>query len=124
MRLIVQETSVAATILSLLLISLFALAAATMGSLFSSGLCAIGYDIAPMFWLQPASVLGRPAEQIRAKRSTVIAALGMALATLAAFHLAAAGFDVTLASAKFLCLVFGFSSAPLALSPLTSGTPS
>jgi hypothetical protein len=117
-RLLAQENSVVATILSLLLISLFALAASTMGSLFSSGLCAIGYDIAPMFWLQPASVLGRPAEQIRAKRSTVIAALGMGLATLAAFHLAAAGFDVTFASAKFLGLVFGFTSAQLPFAPL------
>jgi hypothetical protein len=125
-RLVSQENSVAVAVLLFLLLGLFAIAVSTMGSLFAAGLCAVRYDIVPMFWPEPTSALRSVVEEGRATRLTLIGGLGIGLAALAAFHLAGAGFEDAFAGARFLGLVFGFSSAqlsfaPLVLAPLIAG---
>ena len=61
-RMLTQDNSVATMILFFffLLFGLFALAVSTLGSLFSAGLCAFRYDIAPMFWPENRSLTGAP----------------------------------------------------------------
>ncbi len=89
-----------------------------MGSLFCAGLCAIRYDIMPLFSPEPASAPARRPRTKRAARWTTIAGLGIALAAFLAFHLASVGIcRLTFANAGFLGLVFGFSSVQLSFVP-------
>ncbi|MGA3310138.1 MAG: hypothetical protein ABSD08_16225 [Xanthobacteraceae bacterium] len=126
-QLVAQENFVATTVWSFLLFSLFAMAVSTMSSLFSASLCAVRYDIVPMFWSEPTSAQARATEQAQAIRWTMIAAAGIGLVVFAAFYLADARFKITFASVRFLVLVFGFSSpqlsfVPLVLGPLIAGS--
>jgi len=120
-QLVAQENFMATTVLSFLLFGLFAMAVATMSSLFSASLCAIRYDIVPMFWSKSTSAQTRPTQEAQALRWTMIAGAGMGLAVLAAFYIADADLKITFASAKFLVLVFGFSSLQLSFVPLVLG---
>jgi len=120
-QLAAQENFVATTVLLFLLSSMFAMAVSTMSSLFSASLCAVRYDILPMFWPKPPSAQARTSEEARAMRWTMIAGAGIGLAVFAAFYLADARFNVTFASARFLVLVFGFSSLQLSFVPLVLG---
>jgi hypothetical protein len=120
-RLVAQENFMATAVLFFLLFSLFSMAVSLMGSLFSAGLCAIRYDVMPMFSPVPTSAPARAAKDEWAARRTAIAGLGIGLATFLAFHIAGVGFAITFASTKFLGLVFGFSSAQLSLVPLVLG---
>jgi hypothetical protein len=51
----------------------------------------------------------------------MIAGAGIGLVVFAAFYLADVRFEITLASPRFLVLLFGFSSAQLSLVPLVLG---
>jgi hypothetical protein len=104
-----------ATVL-LFIVAVSAMAVATLASLFSAGLCAVGYDIAPLFRAeQSRSVAGEPGN---AARSRLLTVLVMALLVFAVFHLAWAHFQVAFASFRFLALVVCFSSAQLAFAPV------
>jgi len=122
-----QENFVATIVLSFLLFSLFAMAVSTMSSLFSASLCAVRYDIVPMFWSELTSAQARATKEAQAIRWTMIAGVGIGLVVFAAFYLADARFEISFASARFLVLVFGFSSpqlsfVPLVLGPLIAGS--
>ena len=117
-RLVVQDNFVATIVASLLLISLLAVALATMGSLFSASLCAVRYDVIPIFWAESTSVLTGVAKEKWASRWTIIAGLGMGLATFLAFYLVGVEFEKTFATAKFLGLVFCFGCIQLSFIPL------
>ena len=120
-QLVAQKNFVATTVLSLLLFSLFAMAVSTMSSLFSACLCTVRYDIVPLFWSEPTSAQARAAEEAQTLRWTMIAGAGIGLVVFAAFYLADVRFEITLASPRFLVLLFGFSSAQLSLVPLVLG---
>jgi hypothetical protein len=113
-----QDNFVATTVASLLLISSLAVALATMGSLFSASLCAVRYDVIPIFWPESTSVLAGVAKEKWASRCTIIAGLGMGLATFLVFYLVGVVFEETFASAKFLGLVFCFGCLQLSFIPL------
>ncbi len=119
--LIMQDSFVATIVVSFLLISLLSVALATMCSLFSAGLCAVRYDVTPIFWPNSTSVLAGGAKERRASRWTIIAGLGMGLATFLAFYLVGVEFEKTFASAKFLGLVFCFCCTQLSFIPLVLG---
>ena len=57
-RLIAQDNFMANGVMLFSLFSVFSLAVSTMGSLFCAGLCAIRYDIVPLFSPEPASAAG------------------------------------------------------------------
>jgi hypothetical protein len=120
-QLVAQEKFMATTVLLFLLFGLFAMAVSTMSSLFSASLCAIRYDIVPAFWSKSTSAQTLPTQEAQAIRWTMIAGAGMGLAVLAAFYIADADLKITFASAKFLVLVFGFSSLQLSFVPLVLG---
>jgi hypothetical protein len=117
-RLVMQDNFVATTVVSFLLISLFAVVLATIGSLFSASLCTIRYDIMPLFWPESTPVLADVTKEKGASRWTTFAGLGIGFATYLAFYLIGVESEKTYASAKFLGLVFGFSSAQLSFIPL------
>jgi hypothetical protein len=64
------------------------------------------------------SVLAGVAKEKWASRCTIIAELGMGLATFLAFYLVGVVFEETFASAKFLGLVFCFGCIQLSFIPL------
>jgi hypothetical protein len=117
-RLIAQDNFMANGVMLFLLFSLFSLAVSTIGSLFCGSLCAVRYDIMPMFSPGPASAPARAADEKRAARWTMIAGIGIGLAAFLAFHLASAEFQMTFTNARFLALVLGFGSVQLAFVPL------
>jgi hypothetical protein len=120
-QLVAQENFVASTVLSFLLVSLFAMAVSTTSSLFAASLCTVRYDILPMFWSDSMSAESRGTEKAQAIRWTMIAGTGMGVAVFAAFYVADTGLQITFASARFLVLVFGFSSLQLSFMPLILG---
>jgi hypothetical protein len=126
-HLVAQENFAATTVLSFLLLSLFAMAVSTMSSLFAASLCTVHYDILPMFYSKSMSAQTRATDNAQAIRWTMIAGAGLGFAVFAAFYVADAGLKITFASASFLVLVFGFSSfqlsfVPLVLGPLIAGS--
>ena len=74
-----------------------------------------------MFWSKSTSAQTRATEKAQAMRWTMIAGAGMGFAVFAAFYIADAGLKITFASARFLVLVFGFSSLQLSFIPLVLG---
>ena len=126
-HLVAQENFAATTVLSFLLLSLFAMAVSTMSSLFAASLCTVHYDILPMFYSKSMSAQTRATDNAQAIRWTMIAGAGLGFAVFTAFYIAEAGLKITFASASFLVLVFGFSSfqlsfVPLVLGPLIAGS--
>jgi len=116
-----ENEAITSAIVALFVLAAAAMAVATLASLFSAGLCAIGYDIAPLFRTLPSrDKAASPSDRALPRW---LAALLVALATLAVFYIAAAYFDVAFASPRFLGLVLCCSSiqlvfAPLVLAPL------
>jgi hypothetical protein len=111
-----QENSVAAAVLSLLMLGFLALAVATIGSLFSAALDVVGGDIAPALRSPSTSatglVDGPPA------RRTLIAGLVIGLLVLATFLLVDARAEHTFGIAGLLGAMLGFGSVQIALAPL------
>jgi hypothetical protein len=120
-----QENSVAAAVVSLLMLGFLALAVATIGSLFSAALDVVGGDIVPAFRPQSTSATGtadgKPA------RGPLIAGLVIGLLVLATFLLADIRSEYTFGIAGLLGAMLGFGSvqialAPLVLAPLLAGS--
>ena len=109
-----------AAALSLLLVSVVAIALSTMSSLFSASLCAIRYDVLPAFWPELESAQGQAAEE--ARRRAVMAGGGLYLVMIiAAFLLADAYLQISYTSSEFLGLLFAFCCAQLSFVPLILG---
>jgi len=115
--LLAQDNSVATTVVSLLVFGLFALSAATMGSLFSAGLCVVRCDIVPALRRASPSAADGIAGGSRAF-STLIAGLALGLCVLVTFLLADLRSEGTFGVDRLLGAMFAFSAAQIALAPL------
>jgi hypothetical protein len=120
-QVISQQNSVAEIALSLLLVSVLAMALSTMISLFSASLCTLRYDVLPNVWPEPAPGEARASDEAKATRRTVAAGAALCLAILAAFYFFAEYLQITFTGGKFLALVFAFSCAQLSFVPLVLG---
>jgi hypothetical protein len=119
-RELAAEENVMAAALSLLLVSVFAIALSTMSSLFLASLCTVRYDVLPAFWPELASAKAQTAEE--ATRRTVIAGGGLYLVMIVAGFLSAdACLHISFASSEFLGLLFAFCCAQLSFVPLILG---
>jgi hypothetical protein len=115
-QLVASDNFVATAVVSLFLVSLFAMAVSMMSSLFLANLCTICYDIVPMFWPKPTFV-GVGAM----RRTTIVAGAGFGLVVFAIFCLTDARYEITLTSSTFLALVLGFSCLQISFAPLVLG---
>jgi hypothetical protein len=115
--LLAQENSVPAAVASFLMLGLLALAVATMGSLFSAGLCVVVCDIVPALRPQTTSAAGSTANESSATW-ILIAGLVIGLLVLATFVVADTRAAHTFGMAGLLGAVFSFGSAQIALAPL------
>ena len=119
-RELAAEENVMAAALSLLLVSVFAIALSTMSSLFSASLCTVRYDVLPAFWPELSSAKAQTAEE--ATRRTVMAGGGLYLVMIVAGFLSAdACLHLSFASSEFLGLLFAFCCAQLSFVPLILG---
>jgi len=123
--LLAQDNSVATAVVFLSVLGLFALAAATMGSLFSASLCVVRCDILPA--LRSASPPAAGGTAGSPARSTLIAGLVLGLCVSATFLPVDLYSEGTFGVARLLGAMFGFTSAqialaPLVLAPLLAGT--
>ena len=119
-RELAAEENVMAAALSLLLVSVFAIALSTMSSLFSATLCTVRYDVLPALWPELASAKPQTAEE--ATRRTVMAGGGLYLVMIVAGFLSAdACLPISFASSEFLGLLFAFCCAQLSFVPLILG---
>jgi hypothetical protein len=113
-----EQNALAAAALSLLLLSVFAIALSTMSSLLSASLCTVCYDVLPAVW--PASAKGDDSEE--AMRRAAIGGGGLyVVMTIAGFFVADAYLQVNYTSGAFLALLFAFSCAQLSFVPLILG---
>jgi hypothetical protein len=120
-----QENSVAAAVVTLLLLGFLALAVATIGSLFAAALDVVGSDIAPVLRSRSTSATGTIDRQ--PARGTLIAGLAIGFLVLATFLLADMRAEHTFGIAGLLGAMLGFTSvqialAPLVLAPLLAGS--
>jgi hypothetical protein len=120
-QVISQQNSVAEMALSLLLVSVLAMALSTMISLFSASLCTLRYDVLPNIWPEPAPGEVRASAEAKAARRTFAAGAALCLAILAAFYFFAEYLQITFTGSKFLALVFAFCCAQLSFVPLVLG---
>jgi hypothetical protein len=111
-----QENSVAAAIVSLLMLGFLALAVATIGSLFSAALDVVGSDIVSVLRSRSTSASGTADGQ--PARGTLIAGLVIGLLVLATFLLADTRAEHTFGIAGLLGAMLGFTSVQIALAPL------
>ena len=120
-RELAAEENVMAVALSLLMVSVFAIALSTMSSLFLATLCTVRYDVLPAFWPELASeAKAQTAEE--ATRRTVMAGGGLYLVMIVAGFLSAdACLHISFASSEFLGLLFAFCCAQLSFVPLILG---
>jgi hypothetical protein len=115
-----EENAMASAALSLLLVSVFAIALSTMSALFSASLCTVRYDILPAFWRERSSPAVEAAEGTA--RRLVAAGGGLYLAMIVAgFLIANAYLQISFTSSEFLALLFAFSCAQLSFVPLILG---
>jgi hypothetical protein len=115
-----EENAMATAALSLLLVSVFAIALSTMSSLFSASLCTVRYDVLPAFWPDLASAKAQAAQE--AARRTVMAGGALYLVMIiAGFLTAGAYLQMSFASSEFLGLLFAFYCAQLSFVPLILG---
>jgi hypothetical protein len=119
-RELAAEENVMAAALSLLLVSVFAIALSTMSSLFLASLCTVRYDVLPAFWPELASAKAQAVEE--ATRRTVMVGGGLYLVMIVAGFLSAdACLHISFASSEFLGLLFAFCCAQLSFVPLILG---
>ena len=115
-----EQNALAAAALSLLLLSVFAMALSTMSSLLSASLCTVRYDVLPSLWPELNSAKADDAGE--ATRWTAIAGGGIYVATtIAGFLVVDAYLKVNYTSGAFLALLFAFSCAQLSFIPLILG---
>jgi hypothetical protein len=120
-QLVSQQNLVATSALSLLLVSVFAIALSTMSALFSASLCAFRYDILPAISPELASGKVQAAAEAIARRRTILAGGGLCLAMIIAFSIADAYLRISFTSSEFLALLFAFYCAQLSFVPLILG---
>jgi hypothetical protein len=119
-RELAAEENLMGAALSLLLVSVFAIALSTMSSLFSASLCTVRYDVLPAFWPELASAKAQAAEEVT--RRTVMAGGGLYLAMIVGgFLIADTHLHISFASSEFLGLLFAFCCAQLSFVPLILG---
>jgi hypothetical protein len=119
-QLVSARNPVTAAALSLLLVSVAAMALSTMSSAFSASLCTIRYDLLPAFW--PKLVPGETqAREAIARRRTLVAGGALFLLMLAAFCVADTSLQISVTSSTFLALIFAFCCAQLSFAPLILG---
>jgi hypothetical protein len=123
--LLAQDNSVATAVATLLMLGFFALAAATIGSLFSAALNVVSADIVPTLRSQSTSLTGAAPEG--PAHATSIAGLVIGLLVLATFLFADMRSEHTFGVAGLLGALLAFSSvqialAPLVLAPLLAGS--
>jgi hypothetical protein len=124
-QLAAQQNWAADGALSLVLVSVVAMALATMASVFSASLCAIRYDIMPAIWpefapksAQATAAADAVAEaaEAAARRRTLITGSGVYVLMFAAFCIADAYSETN--STGVLALLFAFFCAQLSFVPL------
>jgi len=119
-ELVAEQNALAGAALSLLLLSVFAIALSTMSSLLSASLCTLCYDVLPAVWPKLASAKGDDVGE--ATRRVAIAGGGLyAVTTIALFIVADAYLQVNYTSGAFLALLFALSCAQLSFVPLMLG---
>lgn len=116
-----KQNPVAAAALALLLIALFAIALSTMSSLFSASLCAIRYDILPVFSPTAAPGMAQAAAEAAATRCAIIAGGGLCLVVASAYGIAGAWLQASFGGTEFLALLFAFYCTQLSFVPLVLG---
>jgi hypothetical protein len=122
-QLAAQQNWAADGAVSLVLVSVVAMALATMSSVFSASLCAIRYDILPAIRPElaakaaPATAASETAEAA-ARRRAIITGSGLYVAMFAVFCLADAYSDKNSMSLGMLALVFALFCAQLSFVPL------
>ena len=115
-----EQNAFSAAALSLLLVSVAAIALSTMSSLFSASLCTARYDVLVVFWPELVSSKAPAAEE--ATRRTVIAGAGLYLMMVIAGFLIVDGYlQINYTSSEFLALVFASYCAQLSFMPLLLG---
>jgi hypothetical protein len=115
-QLVAQDNLVATAVVALFLLSLFAIAVSTMSSLLVANLCAIRYDIVPMFCPKPTF-----ARMHAIRRTMIVTGVGVGLLVFAIFCLIEWRYEITLSSSRFLALVLGFSCLQISFAPLVLG---
>jgi hypothetical protein len=120
MQLAAQDNSLATAALSLLLVSVFAIALSTMSAAFSASLCTIRYDMLPALWpeLTSGHTVG---EALARRRRTLMTGGGLCLLMAVILYLADAHFQISITSNTFLALLFAFYCAQLSFVPLVLG---
>jgi hypothetical protein len=122
-----QQNWAADGALALMLVSVLAMALATMASVFSATLCAIRYDILPAIWPEFAAKAAPVTEatdataaavEATARRRAIIIGSGLYLAMFAALCLADAYSETNSLSLGVLALSFAFFCAQLSFVPL------
>src|SRR5581483_7063803 len=111
--LLAQDNSVATAVATLLMLGFFALAAATIGSLFSAAVNVVSADIVSTLRSQSTSPTG--ASQQRPAHATWIAGLVIELLVLATFLSADLRSEHTFGVAGLLGALLAFSSVQIAL---------
>jgi hypothetical protein len=119
-HLLEQQNVVASVALAFLLLSALAIVVSTTASLFCAILCAVHYDMRPMFRSERKHANAR-ADDGQSIRCNLVTVAGIGLAIFAACHFAGSNFKIANANGDFLGLVFAFSSVQLSLVPLLLG---
>ena len=115
-----EQNALAAAALSLLLLSVFAMALSTMSSLLSASLCTVRDDVLPSLW--PGLASAKADDTGEATRWAAIAGGGLyVVTTIAGFLTVDAYLQVNYTSGAFLALLFAFSCAQLSFIPLILG---
>jgi len=118
--LLAQDNAVANAVVSLLMLAVFALAAATIGSLFAAALDVIERDLGPTMRSRPTAAAGA-SDGKRAGPASIAALVGGALMLaliLATFVLAEMRSEHSFGIAGLLGAMLAFSSVQMALVPL------
>jgi hypothetical protein len=118
-QLAAPKTPIDAVIISLLLISLFAIVLSTMSSLFSASLCGIRYDILPLL---PQAILlnSPPADETRTRRRAIAFGFGIYVVIFIVFLVADQATHIRFTSG-LIALFFTFASTQLSYVPLVLG---
>jgi hypothetical protein len=116
-----QENFVAAIALPLLLVGVLAMATSTMSSLVSASLWTIRYDVLAALSPQRAPGAARDADEVKARRLTVLAGGGLFAVVVAAVLVAAEHLHASFTSNGILALLFAFGCIQLAFVPLVLG---
>jgi hypothetical protein len=116
-----EENFIAGAALALLTGAVLAITVPTISSAFSASLCAIRYDILPIFLDKP--ILGRmgPVGETRIRKFASIAGGGLCLVVLGTFYVVDRYRPMAIYANEFPALVFALYCAQLSFVPLVLG---